>query len=401
MLGTFLTLLFVLLLIATFMRGDFPLTLIYLVVGALAAGMWWSRRALARVEAKRRFNTHAFFGETIKIHLDVRNKGWLPLPWLELRETLPVALVGPRSFQTVTSLGPRADVQFEYSVEARKRGYYPIGPLSLTTGDILGLSNTLQGKKPAEALVVYPRIIPFTAMEIPSLSPQGELRHRLPLFEDQTRVFGKRGYVSGDSLRRIDWKSSAATGRLQVKLFEPSIALETFVVLNLNAGDYYYRSRIDSTELAIVIAASISNWIVGKKQMVGMLVNGHDPLSPDGRPQPVPPHKGKRHLIRLLETLARVESIDDSALVPLIQEQRYQLAWGTTLIVVTGKADDDLLDELYQARRWGQHSVLILAGRDIYGEEKVRRRAASFGIPVVSIATEHDLDLWTKKARVP
>src|SRR5512139_785727 len=131
MLGTFLTLLFVLLLIATFMRGDFALTLIYLVVGALAAGLWWSRRALAQVESKRRFNTHAFFGETIKIHLDVQNKGWLPLPWLELRETLPVALAGPRSFQTVTSLGPRADAQFEYFVEARKRGYYPIGPLSM------------------------------------------------------------------------------------------------------------------------------------------------------------------------------------------------------------------------------------------------------------------------------
>jgi hypothetical protein len=122
--------------------------------------------------------------------------------------------------------------------------------------------------------------------------------------------------------------------------------------LNLNAGDYYYRSRIDSTELAIVIAASIFNWIVGKKQTVGMLVNGHDSLSPDGRPQPVPPRKGKRHLIRLLETLARVEQSMIRSF--LIQKQRYQLAWGTTLIVVTGRAGDDLLDELYQARRWGR-----------------------------------------------
>ena len=47
--GTFLPLLFILLLIASFMRGDFALTLIYLVVGALAAGVWWSRRAIAQV----------------------------------------------------------------------------------------------------------------------------------------------------------------------------------------------------------------------------------------------------------------------------------------------------------------------------------------------------------------
>jgi len=398
MTGTFLTLILLLLLIAVFMRGDFALTLIYLVVGALAAGMWWCYKALTRVEASRRFNTHAFFGEKVDILLTVQNKGWLPLPWLELRETLPVALAGPRSFQMVTSLGPRGDVKFEYSVDARKRGLYPIGPLSISTGDILGLRDSLQSRNQAQSLVVYPKIIPFVSMEIPSLSPQGTLRHHLPLFEDPTRVYGKRGYTSGDSLRRIDWKSSASTGRLQVKLFEPSIALETFVVLNLNAEDYYYRIRIDSTELAIVIAASISNWIVGKKQMVGLMVNGRDPLAADGRPQSAPPRKGKRHLMRLLETLARAEVIDDSALVPLLQRQRYQLAWGTTLIVITGRAHADLLDELYQARRSGQNSVLILAGRD-NPDEEVRRRAKAFGIPVVKIETELDLNIWTKKAR--
>src|SRR5688572_16655477 len=109
MFGTFFILLAILLVIAAFLRGDFALTLIYLVVGALAAGMWWSRRALVQLGTKRRFPTHAFLGETVKIHLQVRNRGWLPIPWLELRETLPVALVGPHSFQTVTNLGPRAD----------------------------------------------------------------------------------------------------------------------------------------------------------------------------------------------------------------------------------------------------------------------------------------------------
>ena len=147
-----------------------------------------------------------------------------------------------------------------------------------------------------------------------------------------------------------------------MKLFEPSIALETCVILNLNAEDYYYRSRIDSTELAIVIAASISNWIVGKKQMVGMLVNGRDPLAADGRPQSIPPRKGKRHLMRLLETLARVEMTkfgvrapDPAAAIParlghhLDRDHRQCKS-------------RKLLDELYQARRSGQNAVLILAG---------------------------------------
>ena len=398
MAGTFLPLLVVLLIIASFMRGNFALTLIYLVVGALAAGIWWGRRALAQVGIRRRFAQHAFLGEAVKINLRVQNQGWLPVPWLELRETLPVALVGPNNFQTVTNLAPRAETQFEYTLQARKRGYYAIGPLSISTGDILGLSNSLQAVVPEEALVVYPKIIPFTSMDIPSQSPQGTLRHTLPLFEDPTRAFGKRGYSSGDSLRRIDWKSSASSGQLQVKQFEPSIALETFVVLNLNAEDYYYRTRIDSTELAIVIAASISNWIVGKKQVVGLMVNGHDPLAADARPQSIPPRKGKRHLMHLLETLARAQTIEHSPLAPLLQQQRYLLAWGTTLIVITGSANQELLDELYQARRSGQNAILILAGGNP-PEGDALPRAKAFGIQVFTIADERDLKIWTQQVR--
>jgi uncharacterized protein (DUF58 family) len=398
MAGTFLPLLIVLLVIASVMRGNFALTLLYLVVGALGAGLWWGRRSLAQLETKRRFPQHAFLGEQVKIQLDVRNKGWLPLPWLELRETLPVALVGPNNFQTVTNLSPRAGAQFEYIVQARKRGYYAIGPLSISTGDLLGLTSSLQASLQAEALVVYPKIIPFTSMDIPSQSPQGTLRHTMPLFEDPARVFGKRGYTSGDSLRRIDWKSSASSGQLQVKQFEPSIALETMVVLNLNAEDYYYRTRLDSTELAIVIAASVSNWILGKKQMAGLVVNGRDPLAADERPQSLPPRKGKLHLMRLLETLARVDLINNAGLASLIQEQRYRLAWGTTLIVITGSANQELLDELYQARRSGQNSLVILAGGNP-SDEEAQRRANAFGIPVYSIASERDLNIWTRQRR--
>jgi uncharacterized protein (DUF58 family) len=169
-------------------------------------------------------------------------------------------------------------------------------------------------------------------------------------------------------------------------------------MLNLNAEDYFYRSRIDSAELAIVIAASISNWVTEKKQMVGIAVNGRDPLAADGRLQTIPPRKGKRHLMRLLETLARAEMTNETSFVPLIQEQRYQLAWGTTLIVITGSADDKLLGELYQARRWGQNAVLILAGRDSL-DEAARLRANVFGIAFHSITSENDLKVWMRDSR--
>jgi uncharacterized protein (DUF58 family) len=395
MLGAYLPILIILIVLAGFLRDDFSLTLIYLFVGAFFAGTWWSRRSLANVRPERTFNDHAFLGEQVHVRLRVRNLGWLPLPWLEVRETLPVNLVGPTVFRRATALGPRAESHFEYALEARKRGYYPLGPMLVSSGDVIGLNAPARSEGRTEYLTVYPNIVPLTSVTIPSHSPQGTLRHFRPIFEDPTRVFGKREYVAGDSLRRVDWKSTAVTGRLQVKLFEPSIALETLICLNLNAEDYHYRTRIDDTELAIVIAASLANWIAGKDQTVGLRVNGADPLLSDGRPRYYPPRKGKMHLIRLLETLARVDLARESPFTPVLKQQRYHLSWGTTLLVITGAADQGLIEELYQARRGGQNAVLILAGRGLSSEE-TRRTAGFFGIPVVPILTERDMDIWRR-----
>jgi uncharacterized protein (DUF58 family) len=395
MLGTYLPLLILLIIIAALMRDDFALTLIYLFIGAFIAGTWWSKRSLSKIDYKRKFDDKAFLGEKVEVNLAFKNKGWLPVLWLSIQDGLPVALSSSPAFERVTGIGPNGETQFTYTLEARKRGYYPIGPLFISSGDILGLNEPVRLEGQPEFLTVYPRIIPLTSVNIPSRSPQGTMRHTQPIFEDPTRIFGKREYVVGDSLRRVDWKSTASTGQMQVKIFEPSIALETLIFLNLNGDDYHFRHRIDSTELAVVIAASVATWVAGKQQTVGLRVIGNDPLASDKQPQFIPPRKGQAHLIRILETLARVEMTSNTSFVTAIQRQRYHLSWGTTLIVITGQAGDDLLDELYQARRAGQNAILILAGQ-VSNVHEITHRAAHFGIPVSSINSERAMDMWRK-----
>jgi uncharacterized protein (DUF58 family) len=394
--ATFLPLLVLLLFIAALMRDDFALTLAYLFVGVSVLGAWWGRRSLAQVQHKRQFNERAFLGEKIKISLQVQNQGLLPVVWMSVQDSLPVALSTTPFFQQVFSLGPRAKTHFDYTVYANKRGYYPIGPLFVAGGDILGLNLPLRFENKPEYLTVYPKIIPLTSMKIPLRSPQGTLRHTLPIFEDPTRVFSKREYMAGDSLRRVDWKASASSGSLQVKLFEPSIALETLIFLDLNSDDYHYKRHIEATELAIVIAASVAAWVTNKQQTVGLKINGMDPLIDGGVPQYLPPRKGQAQLMHMLEILARIQTITDTSLADVVQHQRYHLSWGTTLIVITGKASDALLDELYQARRAGQNVVLILTGPQASSARNTARRAAHFGIPLVSIHDERDLDMWRK-----
>jgi uncharacterized protein (DUF58 family) len=382
-----------LLAVAVVLRGDFVLTLLYLFAGALFIGQWWSRRALKSVTIQRIFSGRAFLEEWIPVRLEVRNRSWLPLVWLRVHDGLPVELAPPNTANHILSLGPLGQVELTYQLHATKRGYYCIGPLLASTGDLLGLTRPPRGEYPAEYLTVYPRIVPFTSLQLPSRSPLGSLRYHQPIYEDPTRVLSKRDYVAGDSLRRIDWKATAASGRLQVKQFEPSIALETAIFLNLNADEYDLHIRLDASEFAIVLAASIASWVVGKKQTAGLVTNGLDPLSPESGFTAVPPRRGRGHLMRILDILARIQLAQKVSTIDLLRQQTVHLPWGTTVIMITPHVTESLFDELFQVRRAGMSVVIVVPGRAAHTQE-TRARAEHFGFPIYFFGSEIDLDTW-------
>jgi uncharacterized protein (DUF58 family) len=389
----FLLFMGLLLFVAAVLGEDFVLTLIYLFAGVFILGHWWSQKALQSISIQRTFTRRIFFGEKVNVKLDISNKGWLPVVWLQIHESLHVDLTVPNYYQYAFSLGPKESRQIEYTLTGSKRGYYRIGPLAVHSGDILGMvRGGVQRQAQEEYLTVYPKIVPLTKVAIPSYSPLGTLRHTYPIFEDPTRVLSKRDYVSGDSLRRIDWKASASSRRLQVKLFEPSIALETAIFLNLNSKEYDIRSVFDSTELAIIIAASLANWITEQRQAVGLFTNGVDPGQSEA-PLAIQPRQGRGHLMRILDILARVGAAETIPFIQLVQHSSVSLAWGTTLILITNEIDNPFFEGLFQVRRKGLNVVLILSGR-IRGYQSIQERARRFGFQIYRVSKERDLELW-------
>jgi uncharacterized protein (DUF58 family) len=378
---------------AIWLNADYLLTLVYLLLGVFIVGRVWSRSAMNGLTASRVFPRRIFFGEKVQIQLNISNSSFLPLVWLQLHESVPVSLTIDGFLQQVISLPARKKVQYEYLLEGRRRGIYPVGPLSIHSGDPFGLTKILSSTVPEDRLIVYPKIIPLTRVRIPSRSPFGTLRHTQPIFEDPSRVLGKRDYLAGDSLRRVDWKASASLGRIQVKLYEPSIALETTVILNLNREDYGMKTRIDTSELAIVVAASLANWITSIRQSVGLITNGMDPDQTQGMLPSIPPRTGRSHLISILETLAKVQLADTQPLAEVLRHELPRLSWGTTLLVITPSIEEALFDGVFQARRSGMNVVLIACGAVPHLAE-IRRRADHFGIPLYQILKEKDMDLW-------
>ena len=389
----YLPVLILLMVVAALLKADAVLTIFYLITGVYVFGRWWTEHSITRVSIDLLYSRRAFLNSIVPIQLKVENHSILPAVWLQLHVSLPVALISPSFFQQVVSLGPRQKNLLEFKVRANKRGYYSIGPTYVQAGDLIGLSKELERQVPADYLIVYPMIYPLQHLKLPSRSPFGTIRHSSPIYEDPSRVMGKRDYQVGDSLRRVDWKATASTGRMQVKIFEPSISLETSLFLSLNTEDYDIQTLYDATETAITTAASIASWAAGKKQNVGLYSNGLDPLAENAPVHPIPSRKGINHLMTILDCLARIQAGPSIPFVQLLRQSIPGLAWGTTLVLITGHQDNTILDELFQAQRAGLNAVIILVGRTP-GFQEFQTRARRFGILAYQVQYQKDLETW-------
>lgn len=387
----YLPLIILLILIAGLARADKALIILYLLALLMLATRWLSRRVIRNVSFERELASRAFLEQAVPVTLTISNQSLLPLVWMQLHESLPVEMVVPGHYSQVISLGSRKTACLRYTLRPYKRGLFQIGPAFLSSGDLLGMDREIHKQIPAATLIVYPRIVSLEALGLPSRSMFGSIREKNPIYEDPIRPFNKRGYQTGDSLRKVDWKATAVSGTLQVKLFEASKALELAIFLDLNPASYDFIHHYDQTELAIVAAASIAYWAVRQKHAVSLVTNGEDPLS-EGLPFVSPPlKKGNAQLMLLLEILASIQCATGEGFPSLIHRASAALPWGASLLLITGRLPDELMDEVIRARRRGFNPTVMNIG-NYPGLLEAQRRARQSGINVFQIQTILDIE---------
>jgi uncharacterized protein (DUF58 family) len=423
----FLPFLVALLAVALFTKADYFFYLLYALFGIVVLGRLWARRSLTSVVLARRHDARIFLGQSTEVELEVANRSWLPVLWMRVQDNVPSDLTKPGTLRWVVSLLPRERLTLRYSVSGRRRGYHRLGPLGTLGSDLLGLAEYEARRDEDDFVIVYPKIVPLHDLGLPSQSPFGTLPSRQRIFEDPTRIQGVRAYQPGDSLRRMDWKTSARVGALQVRRYEPAIALETAVFLNLCSDDYPQRQRFDAPELGIVIAASLATHLAQRRQAVGLFTNGRDPLrfvvgmrdaDWPAPPQPsageatvgegsrrmggtedppsLPLRKGRAHLMHMLDLLARVETVSRDEGVPfldLLRRKSLGLPWGSTVVVVTSQDVEGLMDTLLALHRRGLIVVLVLTCRDA-SFALTARRAETIGVRALEVCSEREMDVW-------
>ncbi len=204
-----------------------------LLLCAVGVSYLWGRHALDRVSYRRAFaQRRVRWGEDVAIEIVIENGKFLPLPWLRVEDEAPVLL------RWSTPLGATFTrergllrhllavlwyqrVRRRYTLRGTARGEHVFGPVELRAGDIFGLSVVSRVLPARDTLVVYPKVVPLTALGLPAVQPFGDLTSRQRLYEDPTRTIGIRDYAVGDSSRHMHWKATARAGAPRVRIFEP------------------------------------------------------------------------------------------------------------------------------------------------------------------------------------
>lgn len=368
----FFTLLLLIISIVTKQVPLFLISLLFFMTGGIAR--LWDRYSLQRVEYRRHLSANrVFFGEEVKMEVEVSNRKPLPLPWLQVDDQIPkevTLLKGKiRSDYSLThqllsnlfSINWYHKIKRHYTIQCSQRGYFTFGPTKISSGDVFGFYTRYREIDTHDYLIVYPKVVSLEKLGIPSRQPLGEIRTTNHIFQDPVLTMGIREYKYGDSLKSIHWKSTARTGRLQTKIFEPTTTIDMGIFLDVRTVQPPYQGVIaEKLELAIVIAASMANAALSEGYHVGLYANQNNTDSPELIR--LPPNRQPEQLKRILEALAAINPMYTTPITEVVVQESRNLPWGSTMVVITAAPTEAILSALFRMKRVGRKVVLITVG---------------------------------------
>jgi conserved repeat domain len=368
----------------------------YVLLAVMLVSRFLTRRWTESLWAQRECNrTEVEIGQTVAVNVTLQNKGNLPIPWVLVEDLLPreALLYDPPRLRVagrrvnLSLLRSRSRKSINYQLTPTRRGYYQIGPLVLETGDLFGLHRRYRVATEPHFLLVLPKVIPLAGYEVSSKRPIGEVRMSFRLYEDPTRISGVRAYEPGDPMNRVHWRATARTGMLHSKVYEPSTVAGATLLLEFHTAAHERKHEPHRSELAVTAAASIANAVYLMGQQVGLVTNGRDAAdrirqegwAHDHRsrreaiaaasvkeksdrlaPLVIETRRGPEQLVRILETLARVELTDGLPLPALIEETASRMPRDATVIAIMPGSSQESAIALSNLKRRGFAVTAIL-----------------------------------------
>ncbi|HLI00035.1 MAG TPA: DUF58 domain-containing protein [Acidimicrobiales bacterium] len=332
------------------------------VVAVTAAALRiWQRESLTGVSYRRHLDhDRASFGERVTLELQFVNDKLLPLTWLHVDDEVPAGLTitgatvladvsdRPGHLHHVVPMLPYQRVRRRLTVVCDQRGWHRFGPAELVSGNPAAYQENRRPAGVIDRLLVYPKVFRLDPTGIASRVPIGDLRATQRLFGDPTRILGVRRYEPGDPLRHIDWRASARSDELLVRVFEPTTALRVAVFVDVALPQVRRGLRSpDELEFLLAVAAS---WISALAEQ-GVAVGLYSPAMVDGQQIAAVPTSSPGALADLLELLARATAWGSWAFGPTLVDEAGRLPSGTSVLVIAPHFPEATLVAVQEVRR--------------------------------------------------
>jgi len=270
--------------------------LLYLLFGAMlgfiAVSSWLSEQAIRDIRIERRHPRAVTVGHDFRIVYEIVNrKTRLPSLAVEISEAgLPdkafMAHVEPRGRATARSVNSFV-----------RRGLYPLGTVTLSTGFPFGLFRKERDVEIPGEVVVWPRTDRRVREPAPGVgrAPRAGVS-ALGAAGTRGEYRSLRGYRAGDDPRDIHWRSSARLREPVIREYERDGADTRWICVDLRGEPG------EAAEVAIEVAAALAARSVASNRAFALVAG--DAM--------IEPGQGPGQLERALDLLARVDFLPDA-----------------------------------------------------------------------------------------
>ncbi len=348
----------------------------------------------------------ASVGDIFEESFELFNPSYIPRLYVEVlnESSLPLA----SGSRLLTWIGGRERRTYVARTWLTRRGAFPLGPTTISSGDPFGFFILKHTFQPGSSLLVLPLII--QVMDFPSLAgllPGGKAIQRKS-FEVTPHASGIREYNHGDALKRIHWNSTARRGKLMVKEFEQDPQSEIWIFLDAqrfvqaelkydvpklrDSWIFSHRPEIhlpsSTLEYGVSLAASLAHYFIVQRLAVGFVTDG--PVF-----TVIPAERSERQESKVLETLAFVTGDGKLPLSSLVDLQSPQMPLGSSAVLITSSAMDDvvLAVGLLQKRNLRPIVLLLMANSfgGVGGSDELAVKLELRGVPVCKVYNNANL----------
>ena len=392
---------------------ELAFSIAYLLSGVIVLSYVWAWNSVRGVTARRRTRSRrSQVGQYVEEQFEVTNRTFLPKLWLEIDDLS--TLRWHSASRVVSAVRRNGTQRWLVKTLCTQRGRYRLGPVTLRSGDPLGIFRRERPLSGTGFVVVYPPTFELTSFE-PSISELsgGEARHRRT-YQVTSNVAGVREYVTGDGFNRIHWPTTARSRRLMVKEFELDPTADVWIYLDLcssAAAELAWtppppespifssplrtraRGKLDlppaTTEYGVTIAASLARYFILRNRAVGMNSRGRTR-------EFVQSDRGERQLHKFFEALAVVEAAGNLPFANLVATDGIRLNRNDTLLAITPDASPEWATALQMLQRRGVNSIAIIIDATTFGSHRdysrVQSELMASGIPTYRIRQNDPLD---------